>query len=53
MNMKNMFLKTKRKSIKNAINSNINKLNNPIDSEDLFDPDEYDWLNDEEEDFEL
>ena len=46
-------IKNKFGYFKNAINSNINKLNNPIDSEDLFNPDEYDWLNDEEEDFEL
>ena len=46
-------IKNKFGYFKNAINSNINKLNNPIDSEDLFNPEEYDWLNDEEEDFEL
>ena len=46
-------IKNKFGYLKNAINSNIYKLNNPINSEDLFNPDDYDWLNDEEEDFEL
>lgn len=46
-------IKNKFGYLKNAINSNIYKLNNPIDSENLFNPDDYDWLNDEEDSFEL
>lgn len=39
--------------LKNSIYSNINKIIQISNSRGLFDPDDYDWLNDEEEDYEL
>ena len=44
------FIKNKLGYLKNAINSNLNRIKNMPD--DLYSDDEYDWLNDEE-DFEL
>ena len=43
-------IKNKLGYLKNAINSNLNRIKNMPD--DLYSDDEYDWLNDEE-DFEL
>jgi len=45
-------IKNKFGYFKNSMESNMNKLNN-LSDQDLFNPDEYDWLNDEEEEFEL
>ena len=44
-------IKNKFGYLKNSINSNINKINNMPD--ELYSDDEFDWLNDEEDDFEL
>lgn len=44
-------IKNKLGYLKNSINSNLNKINNMQD--ELYPDDEYDWLNDNEEDYEL
>lgn len=44
-------IKNKFGYLKNSINSNINKINNMPD--ELYSDDEFDWLNDKEDDFEL
>ena len=46
-------IKNKYGYFKAALNSNINKFDNQIDSEDLFNPDDYDWLDEKEDDYEL
>ena len=46
-------IKNKFGYLKNAIYSNINKLIQLSCDRGLFDEDEYDWLNDDEEDYEL
>ena len=46
-------IKNKFGYLKNSIYSNINKIIQISNSRGLFDPDEYDWLNDDEEDYEL